>query len=162
MRRCARNHPSVWVVLALFVVTVLPSSAQFASPLFAKETRPLTIWNSDGSGVQLLTVVVTSQEEKARGLMHIKHLPPNLSMLFLNQQPRLASMWMKDTHISLDILFVDADLSVAHIARHTTPLSTDTIRYNKPVIAVLEINAGLSDLLGIAPGSKIELDPQPD
>lgn len=90
--------------------------------------------------------------------MHVRHLPANVTMLFLYQRPQIASMWMKNTHIPLDMWWVDTNMTIRHIVHHTTPHSLESIGYDKPIRAVIEINAGLSQLLGISEGSRIEFD----
>ncbi len=65
-------------------------------------------------------------------------------------------MWMKNTYIPLDMWWVDANMTIRHIEHRTTPHSLESIGYAKPVRAVVEINAGLSRLLGVSVGSKVE------
>jgi uncharacterized membrane protein (UPF0127 family) len=66
------------------------------------------------------------------------------------------AMWMQNTYIPLDMLFIRADGTVARIAENTAPLSTRTIPSGEPVLSVLEINGGVSRQLGIKPGDKVE------
>jgi hypothetical protein len=70
-------------------------------------------------------------------------------MLFVYERPRTLSMWMKNTYIPLDILFIRADGSIANIAQHTTPLSLDSISAIEPLNFVLELNAGVTGRLRI-------------
>ena len=144
-------------------ITVLLISAptqflngQFASPLFRYPEVPLIVHTTEGSTIFLKTVIVSKQEDLRQGLMHVRYLPANLTMLFLYQRPRTASMWMKNTLIPLDMWWVDANMTIQHIEHHTTPHSLESIAYDRPVRAVVETNAGLSQLLGISVGSKIE------
>ena len=65
-------------------------------------------------------------------------------------------MWMQNTFITLDMLFIRADGTIARIAERTEPLSTRTIPSGEPVLSVLEINGGVSEKLGIKPGDKVE------
>jgi hypothetical protein len=76
-------------------------------------------------------------------------------MLFVFDPPRPASFWMRNTLISLDMLFIDADGRIVNIAERTTPQSDAPHRSAGPVRAVLEINGGLSAMLGIAPGDRV-------
>lgn len=144
------------LVLALVVTTPASLVGQLASPLYQLPTTSLTVHNVDGSVVHLQTVVVSTPQDMARGLMHVAHLPANLTMLFLHEPPRPASMWMKNTLISLDMWWIDTNLTIRHIANRTTPHSLDSIGFDEPVRAVVEINAGLSELLGVSPGARIE------
>ena len=133
-------------------------NGQFASPLHRYPEVPLIVHTTEGSTVYLKTVIVSKPEELRRGLMHVRYLPANLTMLFLYERPRTASMWMKNTLIPLDMWWVDANMTIRHIEHHTTPHSQESIAYGRPVRAVVEVNAGLSRLLGISEGSKIEFD----
>jgi uncharacterized protein len=68
----------------------------------------------------------------------------------------LVSMWMKNTYISLDMLFIRPDGTIARIAANTEPLSTRTVSSGEPVLSVLELNAGSAARLGIRPGDRVE------
>jgi uncharacterized protein len=65
-------------------------------------------------------------------------------------------MWMRNTYVPLDMLFIDADRRISHIAADTTPLSEESIPSNGPVVAVLEVNAGTAERLGIEVGDRVE------
>lgn len=100
--------------------------------------------------------VAETRAQKSRGLMHREHLPLNQGMLFLYDPPRKTAMWMKNTHIPLDMLFIDAEGQILHIEEHTVPMSLDTIPSGGEVRAVLEINAGQAAERGIRPGDRVE------
>jgi uncharacterized membrane protein (UPF0127 family) len=87
--------------------------------------------------------------------MHVRELAPDRGMLFLFDQPQPAAFWMKDTPVSLDILFVASDGRVVNIARKTVPFSLARIESEAPVTGVLELAAGTAERLGIAPGDQI-------
>ena len=93
--------------------------------------------------------------QKARGLMFVKSLPEDWGMLFRYPTERGISMYMKNTLIPLDMLFIAAGGEVIHIAARTTPGSLTSIGPGAPSRAVLEINGGLSERLGIAPGHRV-------
>ena len=76
-------------------------------------------------------------------------------MIFLYQQPLDIAMWMKNTLISLDMVFIKSDKTIARIAENTTPLSTDTIYSGEPVQIVLELAGGTAARWGVKPGSTI-------
>jgi uncharacterized membrane protein (UPF0127 family) len=78
-------------------------------------------------------------------------------MLFVYPQPARISMWMKNTLISLDMLFIDADGKIVNIAARTTPLSTRSIAASAPVTRVLELNAGFARRWRLAPGNRMLL-----
>ncbi len=99
-------------------------------------------------------VALTSRQH-SRGLMRVRYLPEFTGMLFVYDQPRVLSMWMKNTYIPLDILFIRADGTIANIAHHTVPLSLDSIAAIEPLNFVLELNAGVTDKLRIDTDSKV-------
>lgn len=90
-----------------------------------------------------------------RGLQQRRQLAADAGMLFNFHQPRVTSMWMKDTVISLDMIFIDEWGAVVNVAERTLPLSTSAISSNGPVMAVLEVNAGTAARLGIRPGDRV-------
>ncbi|MCE2407639.1 MAG: DUF192 domain-containing protein [Pseudomonadales bacterium] len=148
------------VVLLLLLSHPSILNGQLASPLYRNPHVPMVVNTVDGATIHLKTVIVSKPEDLRQGLMHVRHLPTNVTMLFLYERPQTASMWMKNTRIPLDMWWVDTNSTIRHIEHHTTPHSLESISYPRPVRAVVEINAGLSRLLGISVGSKIEfVDP---
>jgi len=93
--------------------------------------------------------------QRARGLMHVRHLPEDRGMLFLYPGERRVSMWMKNTLIPLDMVFIRADGTVANVAADTEPMSLESVYSRGRVSAVLELNAGVADRLGIEAGRRI-------
>jgi uncharacterized membrane protein (UPF0127 family) len=102
--------------------------------------------------------VAESDAQKLRGLMFVRELPQENGMLFIYRDTAMHSMWMKNTYIPLDILFIRADGSVSSIARNTEPLSLRSISSTEPVNYVLELNAGVTQRLSIDTGSVIILN----
>ncbi|HEY5796693.1 MAG TPA: DUF192 domain-containing protein [Bosea sp. (in: a-proteobacteria)] len=100
--------------------------------------------------------VMRTGEQRARGLMHRRYLPADRGMLFDFQRVEPVAMWMENTYIPLDMLFIRADGTIARIAENTEPLSQRTIPSGEPVLSVLEINGGVSRTLGIKPGDRVE------
>jgi len=90
-----------------------------------------------------------------QGLQGRRRLAADAGMLFDFGRPVPVMMWMKDTHVSLDMLFIDAEGRVVNIARGTVPFSLTPIRSAGPVRAVLEVNAGTAARLGIKPGDRV-------
>ncbi len=99
--------------------------------------------------------VAATAAEQARGLMFRTELADDKGMLFPYPTPGILSFWMKNTVISLDIIFINEDGSIANIARNTKPYSTDSVSSINPTIAVLEVRAGLTKELGIEAGDII-------
>lgn len=104
--------------------------------------------------------IANSQEERAQGLMFIKKLKQNRGMLFTFEKDGDYEFWMKNTFIPLDIIWLDKDGNVISIAKSVEPCKADPCEKFKsgaPARFVLEINAGMAEKLGIAPGEKISL-----
>lgn len=99
--------------------------------------------------------IADNENERAEGLMYRQAMADNAGMLFLYPSPRPVEFWMKNTVLSLDIVFVRADGTIARIAANTTPMSVDLIPSGEPVLAVLEVKAGIMRELGIAPGDRL-------
>lgn len=95
-------------------------------------------------------------EQMAQGLMFRRQLAPDAGMLFLHPQERDLAMWMKNTFIPLDMIFIAADGRITRIAARTVPQSLATISSEGPALAVLEVNAGAAERLGIKPGDRVE------
>lgn len=146
----------VGVLVVLTAVFVLaPLAGQVNSPLFLYETSELVIETQDGATATFKVVAVTKSEDLAQGLMNVQFMPLDQGMLFLHRTKRNVSMWMKDTRIALDMWFVSNEGVITKVVTETTPESTDLIRSDGPVTAVVEVNAGLSSLIGVAPGARI-------
>ncbi|MEZ5786862.1 MAG: DUF192 domain-containing protein [Xanthobacteraceae bacterium] len=108
------------------------------------------------NGVQVFSVeVVNKDEDRARGLMFRRELPERHGMLFDFDDEENVSMWMRNTYIPLDMIFIKGDGKILRIAENTQPLSERIIPSGGPVRAVLEIAGGTSKKLGIAPGDRV-------
>ncbi len=123
------------------------------------ETIPLTITSANGAHVFTVELAKTAAAQEA-GLMYRTDLQPNGGMLFWpyppdGSAPRLATFWMKNTPSALDILFLRADHSIAHIAENAVPFSEAQVPSVEPAAAVLEIPGGRAAELGISEGDKV-------
>ena len=108
------------------------------------------------SGRHAFTVeVAETPEQMERGLMFRRELAPDAGMLFDFKTPTLATMWMHNTLIPLDMLFVDQQGLIVNIAQRAVPESDATIAAAAPVRAVIELNGGTADRLGIKPGDRV-------
>jgi hypothetical protein len=108
------------------------------------------------SGVVSFEVeIADTPARQAMGLMYRTDLPERRGMLFLHSPPREATMWMRNTYIPLDMVFIRADGTVHRIAAMTEPHSEAIIASNGPVAAVLEIAGGSAERLGLKPGDKV-------
>ena len=93
---------------------------------------------------------------QARGLMYRTELGDFEGMLFPSAVPEPRSFWMKNTPLSLDIIFIGPDGRISNIAANTTPYSTDSVSSIGPASAVLELRAGRAAALGIVPGDRVD------
>ncbi|MEH2608906.1 uncharacterized membrane protein (UPF0127 family) [Bradyrhizobium sp. AZCC 1693] len=123
-------------------------------PARAASVQPLEIVTK--SGVQVFSVeMATTEEEKTTGLMYRKELPDGKGMLFDFSPEQQISMWMKNTYISLDMIFIRADGRILRIAENTEPLSTKIISSGGLAKGVLEVIAGTAQKYGIQPGDRV-------
>jgi uncharacterized protein len=99
--------------------------------------------------------VATTDQERALGLMFRRSLPENSGMLFIYDPPQSATMWMKNTLIPLDMVFISAEGKVHRIESNTEPFSTTVIPSEGEVAGVLELNAGEADKIGLKRGDKV-------
>jgi uncharacterized membrane protein (UPF0127 family) len=87
--------------------------------------------------------------------MFVRDLPADEGMIFPNEKPRMAAFWMKNTYVSLDLLFVAPDGRIAKIAANATPFSLATISSGQPISAVLELKAGEAARRGVKVGDLV-------
>ena len=147
MRRRLQFMLSILAVVACAMV-VAPQGS------LAVELQPLEIVSKTGVHTFAVEMAVTP-EEQARGLMFRRELPEGQGMLFDFQREQPATFWMKNTYVSLDMIFIRADGRILRIAENTVPLSEALVPSGGPVRAVLEVVAGTARKLGIAPGDRV-------
>jgi len=148
--RAACGRGALIATIALLVAGLVA----LQQPASAADLQTLEIVTR--SGVHVFDVeLATTDEERTRGLMFRKELPEGRGMLFDFKRDQVIAMWMKNTYVSLDMLFIRADGRIQHIAENTEPLSTRTILSGGPARAVLEVVAGTTRKLGIAVGDRV-------
>jgi hypothetical protein len=150
----------MWAALAaLFIFGSLCWSAAVAPPalgdlLFNHATLKLQTKN----GPVLLNVEVADTDPKReQGLMFRRAVPEREGMLFLFDEEREITMWMKNTYVPLDMVFIGSDWRIVHIAYDAEPFSTDVISSRRPASRVLEILAGQAKKLGLSIGDAAAL-----
>jgi uncharacterized protein len=116
--------------------------------------EPITFVTGQNT-TMLSAEIADTAELRERGLMFRHILPPDQAMLFDFGEPRPAQMWMKNTYMSLDMVFVREDGTIAAIAENTVPKSLDTISVQEPVKGVIELAAGTAKRLGIHQNDKV-------
>jgi uncharacterized membrane protein (UPF0127 family) len=144
-----RRHLMMSLVAAALLVTLYVAPAAMAASI-----QPLEIVTK--SGVHVFSVeMATTEEEKTNGLMYRKELPDGKGMLFDFSPEQQISMWMKNTYIPLDMIFIRADGRILRIAENTEPHSTKIISSGGLARGVLEVIAGTAQKYGIQPGDRV-------
>ncbi|MDH4109899.1 MAG: DUF192 domain-containing protein [Gammaproteobacteria bacterium] len=144
----------------------LPAIALLAAVLSAQSYGPGDLDQAFERDVMILSAarhachrfdiwLALTDEQQRRGLMFVRRLPADAGMLFVYRAPGRRSMWMKNTFLPLDMLFIRNDGTVSSIVADTVPQSLTSIASEEPVTFVLELNAGTSARLGIEPGSQM-------
>ncbi len=139
-------------LFACIAVSVFANSFAFADE--PSKIEPITIVTAKSS-TMLQAEIADTDSLRERGLMFRHILPPDQAMLFDFGKPRPAAMWMKNTYMSLDMVFVREDGTIAAIAENTVPKSLDTISVQEPVEGVIELAAGTVKKLGIHQNDKV-------
>ncbi|MGI9272536.1 MAG: DUF192 domain-containing protein [Woeseiaceae bacterium] len=116
----------------------------------------LIIHASEHACYRIDIYIAETAEQRQRGLMHVRSLPETTGMLFIYPAEQFLSIWMKNTFIPLDILFVKADGQVSSIYYDAEPQSERSMRSLEPVQYVLELNAGVAETLSIDQYSQLE------
>jgi uncharacterized membrane protein (UPF0127 family) len=144
--------------LPILLLAVLTGSATFAQSLLAKfESASLAIV-TDAGRYEFKVEVALTPEQRGQGLMFRRDMARDAGMLFdFGASPDRASMWMKNTYIPLDMLFIRSDGRIESIAERTVPHSLEAISSRGPVRYVLELNGGTAARLGIGPGDRVEI-----
>jgi len=118
------------------------------------DVSTLTLETSSGSHVFAVELADTD-ETRQRGLMFRDHLAADAGMLFDFETPRIINMWMRNTPLPLDMIFISTAGRVAHIAENTVPFSEAIISSRYEVLSVLEVNAGTARRIGLRTGDQV-------
>ena len=119
------------------------------------ETDKLVVVNDDGVRHEFDVYLALDFEQHRRGLMFVRQLPRTAGMLFVYDGNEQRSIWMKNTYISLDIVYARADGSVSSVIHNAEPLSLRSLVSVEPVQYVLELNAGVARRFKIGTGSRL-------
>lgn len=136
----------ILVLLALIMLT--PAA-------WADELVPLTVTTPAGDVHAFEVEVADTPEERGRGLMHRDELAADRGMLFVFPRRERIAMWMRNTRIPLDMLFIDHDGQVLQIHERAVPYSEETIASRRRVRYVLELVGGSAERLGIGEGAVV-------
>lgn len=155
-----RRAVAIFCIAAAFVACRAEPAAEVPRTQAARiapsglELVPLQIRSGDRTHRFTVEVAATA-DEQARGLMFRESLGPEEGMIFPFASPRVASFWMRNTLIPLDMIFIRDDGTIARIAAETVPLSEESVSSHEPVVAVLELRGGRAAELGIEEGDRV-------
>lgn len=146
-------------MLAVSGIGPLPVRAM-AEPLAedqpqALETQPLMIRTQGGKQHFFTVEIADDPAEQRIGLMHRTQLGDSEGMIFVYKKPRQIGMWMKNTLISLDMLFLDRKGKILNVHEGAVPGALTSIRSAGPSVAVVELAAGRAKALGIRAGDTV-------
>jgi uncharacterized protein len=161
--------PALYISMLLFgVAQGDPRDAQAAEPAAHKDDSSgaadldrifrrstLQIATPDARVHKFDVWVADDEQRRARGLMFVTQMDETQGMLFVYPQAQPIAMWMKNTPIRLDMLFVRADGRVERVVENTQPMSTATIESGAPVLAVIELNGGTAKRMNIRAGARV-------
>jgi uncharacterized protein len=154
-----RPHRSHWFMLpAALLLTLLAAAAATPDAKKLDEAfgrSELHIATPDAKLHRFQVWIADTDRRRERGLMFVDHMAADAGMLFIYPDSQRISMWMKNTHIPLDMLFVARDGRVARVVANTTPMSLATIESGEDVNAVIELNAGTAARLNITAGAQV-------
>jgi uncharacterized membrane protein (UPF0127 family) len=139
---------------AVSAQTPAPAAEAARHPVSGLEVIDLTV-DRGGKPIAFKVELAASAEAQARGLMFRTALGDQEGMIFPSAAPEVRSFWMKNTPLSLDIIFIGPDGRIINIAANTVPYSLDSVRSDGLASAVLELRAGRAAELGIVPGDKV-------
>jgi uncharacterized membrane protein (UPF0127 family) len=129
-----------------------------AAPVLVASTQPqVRIHTTSGQAIAIDVEIAATSKQRERGLMFRQELAPRQGMLFVFRSDADHSFWMKNTPLSLDLIFIDASLRVVAIQANAVPHSLQQLRGGRPSRYVLEVPAGLCAREGVRVGDRVEL-----
>jgi len=149
------NHISRPVLMVVFALLCLAASPGPGQAMEALATAPLQIQTVAGGRLDFTAEIAATDRDRARGLMFRRALAPDRGMLFVYPRARMISMWMKNTFIPLDMIFIGASGKIVSVHERAVPHSLAPISSQKRAVAVLEVVGGLVSRLGIGPGDRV-------
>ncbi|MFN4277753.1 MAG: DUF192 domain-containing protein [Ferrovibrio sp.] len=147
------------VCAVLLSVILFSASFMFSAWAQPQPTLPQSelVIVTSGKGPQRFTVELADNDQsRARGMMFRQSMAPDAGMLFDFKQEQMASFWMRNTLIPLDMIFIKADGTILNIHQRAIPRDETGINSTGPVRAVLEVNGGTASRLGIKPGDRVQ------
>ena len=142
----------------VFPLSTYTANTKTLDDLENLEKSSVSITLDSNESIEFSVLIAESNKDRRQGLMHIEFMEENQGMLFVFNPPRRVSMWMRNTPMSLDILFIDRNGKVINMEENTTPYSTKALSSGGTIYWVLEINGGLAKKMGIKAGDLVVLD----
>lgn len=144
------------IILGALMSTAQHTPAAQPADLLKEFERAQLLIETTNSGCVLFNVyIATSSQQRSQGLMYIRSMAADEGMLFIYSQPAQISMWMKNTLIPLDMLFIDSTSRISSIHENAVPYSEAIIESKDIVAGVLELNGGAARRYGITPGNRL-------
>ena len=153
-----RREMLAWLACAALASTIAPrapASPRQPEPLSAFPQSLLAIRTVAGRVINFKVWFADTPDRREQGLMFVREMDEHEGMWFLFPAPELQTMWMENTYLSLDLVFVNTQGRIDYIAARAVPLSRALIAAPRPVIGVLELNGGSCERLGIHVGDLI-------
>jgi uncharacterized membrane protein (UPF0127 family) len=145
----------IWAALVWTAALPVAASPQQPEPLSAFPQSLLAVRTAAGSVINFKIWTADTPGRKEQGLMYVREMDEHAGMWFLFPSPERQAMWMKNTFLSLDLVFVNSAGRIDHIAARAVPLSLAIIQSPRPVVGVLELNGGACERLGIHEGDLV-------
>lgn len=157
----------MWSARALLFILLMPlltvgctdggNQNRGESPATFQKEGVLTFYRANGDTLKTIDVEIADTDaERERGLMRQRSLGYGRGMLFIFEETNQNGMWMKNTPLPLDIVFVAPDSQVINIARRTTPFSQETIEPEAPKKFVVEVRAGFANRFGLTDSTRVK------
>ena len=144
------------IILGALMSTAQHTPAAQPADLLKEFERAQLLIETTNSGCVLFNVyIASSSQQRSQGLMYIRSMAADEGMLFIYSQPAQISMWMKNTLIPLDMLFIDSTSRISSIHENAVPYSEAIIESKDIVAGVLELNGGAARRYGITPGNRL-------
>ena len=148
--------PSVFISFVLIfgtMMTIIPTDALTQSQKLVSESVEIS---TERGHFPFEIEIADQPEERTIGLMNRSQLDPRGGMLFVFDRPQIIQMWMKNTLISLDMVFIDASGSVVDVAERTVPHSLAVVASRQKASFVLELAGGMASFIGLKPGDTLK------
>ncbi len=154
VRRCLL---CLGVLATLIAAGVVPATAKSDKNLMVDGKGSAVVWINTAQGRFRFTAEIADEpHERQQGLMFRESMPADHGMLFIFDQTRVINMWMANTPLALDMIFIGKNGEVLKVAERTVPFSREIVSSERPASFVLELNAGVARMIGLKPGDRLE------